>query len=120
MFWMFILLLVFKCFIIIAVYLGFRITRMKKTKENSRYEVIENIDYYRERFNDISPVEISLITDLEIESKKDISASILNLYQKGIIEFNGSTILVKNEDNDINKYKNINLNILNNISLLDD
>lgn len=96
--WMFVILLISKCFILIAAYLAFRISRMKVIKENSRYEVIDNIEYYRERFNNITPAEISLITDLEIETRKDISATILDLYQKGIIDFHENNVIVKNED----------------------
>lgn len=96
--WMLVLLLIIKCFIPIAIYLAYRISRMKVIKENSKYEVIDNIEYYRERFNNITPAEISLITDLEIETKKDISATILDLYQKGIIDFSENNIIVKNEE----------------------
>lgn len=96
--WMIVILLVSKCFVLIAAYLAFRISRLKVIKENSRYEVIDNIEYYRERFNNITPAEISLISDLEIETKKDISATILDLYQKGIIDFYEDNIIVKNED----------------------
>lgn len=96
--WMLVILIVSKCFVLIAAYLAFRFSRMKVIKENSRYEVIDNIEYYRERFNNITPAEISLITDLEIETKKDISATILDLYQKGIIDFYEDNIIVKNED----------------------
>lgn len=96
--WMLVILLISKCFVLIVAYLAFRISRMKVIKENSRYEVIDNIEYYRDRFNNITPAEISLITDLEIETKKDISATILDLYQKGIIDFYENNIIVKNED----------------------
>ena len=96
--WMLVILLISKCFVLIAAYLAFRISRMKVIKENSRYEVIDNIEYYRDRFNNITPTEISLITDLEIETKKDISATILDLYQKGIIDFYENNIIVKNEN----------------------
>lgn len=96
--WMLVILLISKCVVLIAAYLAFRISRMKVIKENSRYEVIDNIEYYRDRFNNITPAEISLITDLEIETQKDISATILDLYQKGIIDFYENNIIVKNED----------------------
>lgn len=96
--WLIVILLINKCFVLIAIYLAFRISRMKVIKENSKYEVIENIEYYRERFNNITPAEISLITDLEIETKKDISATILDLYQKGIIDFYENNIIVKSEE----------------------
>lgn len=96
--WMLVILLISKCFVLIAAYLAFRISRMKVIKENSRYEVIDNIEYYRDRFNNITPAEISLITDLEIETQKDISATILDLYQKEIIYFYENNIIIKNED----------------------
>lgn len=101
LFWLLIILLIGKCFILIAIYLAFRISRMKVIKENARYEVIDNIEYYRDRFNNITPTEISLITDLEIETKKDISATILDLYQKKIIDFTDDKIIVKREDNNL-------------------
>ena len=96
--WMLVILLISKCFVLIAAYLAFRISRMKVIKENSKYEVIDNIEYYRERFNNITPAEISLITDLEIETKKDISATILDFFQKGIIDFYENNIIVKSEE----------------------
>ncbi len=43
LFWLLIILLIGKCFILIAIYLAFRISRMKVIKENARYEVIDNI-----------------------------------------------------------------------------
>lgn len=96
--WMFILAAISKCFIIIAIYLAYRVSRMKIIRENSKYEVIDNIDYYRERFNNITPTEISLITDLEIETKKDIVATILDMYQKGIVDFSEENIIITNEE----------------------
>ena len=84
-FWMIGLGLIVNNFIWIAVYMAFRISRMKVIRENSKYRVIDNIEYFRDRFHNITPTEISLIADLEIETKKDLSAAILNLYQKQII-----------------------------------
>lgn len=98
-FWVFIFIFLSKCAFAIAIYLGFRFTRMKILKDNSKYQVIDNIQYYRERFNNITPAEISLLTDLEIERKKDITASLLSLYEKGIIDFENQNIIVKNLDN---------------------
>lgn len=98
--WLLIFNILYRCYIPIAIYLGFRILRMKSIKENSKYQVIDNIEYYRDRFNNITPTEISLITDLEIETKKDITATILSLYQKGIIKFDNQIIRInENEPN---------------------
>lgn len=95
--WVFTLLFT-KCFWFIIIYLAYRIPRKRAIKKNIQYEVIDNIEYYRETFNNLTPAEISLISDLEIEPKKDISASILNLYQKGNIEFIENNIIVKNKN----------------------
>lgn len=97
-FWMIGLGLIVNNFIWIAVYMAFRISRMKVIRENSKYRVIDNIEYFRDRFHNITPTEISLIADLEIETKKDLSATILNLYQKQIIDFSDNQIVIKNEN----------------------
>lgn len=85
------------CFWIIVIYLAYRIPKKNALKKNLQYEVIDNIEYYREIFTNITPAEISLITDLEIEHKKDIAASIVSLYQRGYINFNENTIIVNNK-----------------------
>lgn len=112
--WSLLIVAVSDCFIIIAVYLAFRILRMKKIKENSKYEVIDNIQYYRERFSNITPTEISLITDLEIERKKDITATILSLYQKGIIDFEENNIIIKDETKHLKNSEQEVLNMIKN------
>ena len=87
----------FKCFWLIVIYLAVRISRMKVIKENNKYEVIDNIEYYRDRFKRITPAEISMISDLEIETKKDISATILDMYQRQILDFEENNIIIKDE-----------------------
>ena len=47
--------------------------------ENENYTSRENILYYREQLDNLSPAVISIIDNLEIEEKKDISAGILKL-----------------------------------------
>ena len=121
--WLFILYIIVKNFIILAIYLAYRIPRKRILKHNTKYEVIENIEYFRERFDGITPSEISLLTDLEIETKKDLAASILNLYNKKLISFNNKKEIVINKDASIDNLKesdkllysyllNNNLNIL--------
>ena len=97
--WLYLLLLIFKNFLIIAIYLAYRIPRVRIVKNNSKYEIIENITYYREKFKNITPAEISLLTDLEIERKKDLSASILDLYNRKLINFEGKKIIINNYSN---------------------
>lgn len=105
MIWLFILYIIVKNFIIIAIYLAYRIPRKRILKQNTKYEVIDNIDYFRDRFTGITPAEISMLTDLEIETKKDLSASILNLYNKKLISFDRSNKMIINKDVNIDHLK---------------
>ena len=99
MIWLFILYIIVKNFIIIAIYLAYRIPRKRILKQNTKYEVIDNIDYFRDRFTGITPAEISMLTDLEIETKKDLSASILNLYNKKLISFDNNKMIINKDVN---------------------
>lgn len=46
---------------------------------------MQDFDYYREKLTGLSPATISILTDLEIEQKKDIAASILQYENLGLI-----------------------------------
>ena len=83
--------------ILIIVYLAFRLTKMKSIKQNTTYTQTYGIDYYRDKLPTLTATEISLITDLNIENKKDISASLLSMYQKGIISFENNKIIENKE-----------------------
>lgn len=100
-----IILLVKNSLWLLAIYIPFRISRIKVIRKNKRYEVIENIEYFREVFKNISPAEISLIADLEIEDKKDISATILKLNSMGVIEFKDDKIFINENINTANLKK---------------
>lgn len=82
--------------LLVIIYLAFRITRGKILKNNREFNKIENIEYYREKLPNLTPAEISLINDIELETSKDISATILYLYQKEYISFNNNKISVNN------------------------
>ena len=99
--WLYFIFLIFRNFLIIAIYLAYRMPRVKTIKANSKYEVIDNIEYFRDRFKDITPSEISLLTDLEIEEKKDYAASLLDLYNRKLISFDKKKLVINkyNEDN---------------------
>ena len=103
--WLFILYIIVKNFIIIAIYLAYRIPKKRIIKQNTKYEVIDNIDYFRDRFTGITPSEISLLTDLEIETKKDLAASILNLYNKKLLSFDSKHKMVINKDVNVDHLK---------------
>lgn len=91
--------IVSKTFILILIYIPIRISTVEKVKKNMRYKVVDNIEYYRDKFESISPAEMSLILDLEIERKKDISATLLSLNIKGLLDFEGDKIKLKNSGN---------------------
>lgn len=85
-------------FIIWIIYIPSRIALKNRIIKNIRYEVINNIEYYRDEFPNLSPAEISIIADLDIEMDKDIAATILKLYRKKYIDFENERIVVKNEN----------------------
>ncbi len=84
-------------FIIWIIYIPARMALKNRISKNIRYEVINNIEYYRDEFSNLSPAEISIIADLDIEIDKDIAATILKLYGKKYIDFENEKIVVKNE-----------------------
>jgi hypothetical protein len=70
----------------------------KNALKNASYHAVEGIDYYREKLTGLSPVMISLLVDLEIETKKDVSALILTYVMKGVVSFSGNLVTVSNRE----------------------
>lgn len=113
--WLFLIVLIFRNFLLIALYLSYRLPRVRSIKNNSRYEVIDNIDYFRDRFKNITPSEISLLTDLEIEGKKDFAASVLDLYNRKLISFDKKKLIINNyNENDLKESEKLLISILQN------
>ena len=52
-------------------------TEIKTTIKNCTIANMHDFDYYRDKLTGLSPAVISLLTNLEIEQKKDVAASIL-------------------------------------------
>ncbi len=84
--------------IFIIIYLAYRFTKIKSIKQNTIYTETYGIEYYREKLPQLTASQISLITDLNIENKKDISATLLDLYQKNIIKFENNQIIVEDDN----------------------
>lgn len=82
---------------ILVIYLPYRISRKKFLMKNLKYEIINHIEYYRDFFQDISPAEISMVTDLELEIEKDIAATLLKLYHRKYIDFNQDKIVIQKQ-----------------------
>lgn len=62
----------------------------KQMIKNNTFHTVEDFDYYRDKLEGLSPGAVSLISDLKIEQKKDVAASILKYKEMGILkETNG-------------------------------
>ncbi len=62
----------------------------KQVIKNNSFIPIEDFDYYRDKLTGLSPAMISIISDLEIEQRKDVAASILKYEEMGILKVEGN------------------------------
>lgn len=60
-------------------------TKIKTTMRNCTITSVQDFDYYRDKLTGLSPATISILTDLEIEQKKDVAASILQYENLGLL-----------------------------------
>lgn len=72
------------------------LTLKKSALKNTTFNVLQDFDYYRDKLTGVSPVAISLLTDLDIEPKKDITALILKYTLMGVVSTDGNNIRVIN------------------------
>ena len=66
--------------------------------KRSTFRADLGIDYYRDKLEGLSPVEISMLTDLGIEPEKDVSALLLKFQMKGILKIDGKKVQVNRPD----------------------
>ena len=71
-------------------------TLKKSAIKNTTFNVLQDFDYYRDKLTGISPAVISMLTDLDIEPKKDITALILKYTLMGVISTDGGSVTVLN------------------------
>ncbi len=62
----------------------------KQVMRNNSFIPIEDFDYYRDKLSGLSPAMISIISDLGIEQRKDVAASILKYQEMGILKVDGN------------------------------
>lgn len=74
------------------MYIAMRFAFLKAGKEKVTFRGSEDILYFRETFPGMSPATVSLLMDLEVEDKKDAAATLLQLYRRGVVEFNNGEI----------------------------
>lgn len=73
---------------------AYRRSYKRKIKETNTFESIQDIEYFRDTFNNISPAIISNVIDFEIEYKKDITATIMKLIVNKNIKFDNDKIVL--------------------------
>ena len=78
----------------IAIYLVIRFNSKKHAYKNATFEVVNDIEYYRNNFGEISPALISLMVNLDIEEKKDITAMLLYYKLNNIIKISNNEIII--------------------------
>ena len=82
-------------FFIILIYIAIKIAN-----KTARNDILNKIDlgkykgYYREIINEYSPAVLSFIYDFELDYKKDVVATILDLKLKNNVELNDNKIKV--------------------------
>lgn len=66
--------------------------------QRSTFRADLDIDYYRDKLEGLSPVEISMLADLRIEPEKDVSALLLKFHMNGIVNIDGKKVQVLRPD----------------------
>lgn len=81
-------------FPIIILYYGFSMAARKNLFMRVTFKDPQELDYFRDELKGISPATISLMMDLKIEGKKDLSATLLSLELKKKIRMEDGKPLV--------------------------
>lgn len=70
----------------------------KNNVQRSTFKSIDDLEYFRDKLTGLSPIEISMLTDLNIEMEKDVSAKLLQYQMDGIINIDGNFVQIINPD----------------------
>ena len=79
---------------ITIIYFVERNVSIRIKRDNTKYTTEENILYYRELLDNISPAVISIVDNYKIEPKKDALAGILKLVLSGHVKMDNNTLEV--------------------------
>lgn len=83
----------------LAVYFGIRFTIRKVEKKNLTYNATMDIPYYRDCIEGLTPFEVSILANLNIEESKDTTATILWYQNKNYIDIKDGQIFYKDNLN---------------------
>ncbi|MBQ2872897.1 MAG: DUF2207 domain-containing protein [Bacilli bacterium] len=96
------------------IYLGLRWGIKKYNRSRVTFDVKTDLEYYREKFNGVTPATMSLLMDLSLETEKDLGAMKLYYEINNIFLYEKDGSLYLNNPNNvrINKSDDILLNCL--------
>lgn len=83
----------------VAVYYGIRSAVRRNQLAAITFDSIQDIEYFRDTWKDMSPATISLLMNLNIEREKDKIATLLSLEQKKYLTLEDGKIQIRNKQN---------------------
>lgn len=78
----------------LIIYIIIRININKNKRKSLTFEAVNDIEYYRNDFGEMSPALISLMINLDIENKKDITAMLLYYKLNNVINISNDEIII--------------------------
>lgn len=73
-------------------------TVKKAAIRSATFRITEDFDYYREKLTGIRPAAISLLMDLQMETKKDIAALLLWYVKMGVVSIEEGKVRILNRE----------------------
>jgi hypothetical protein len=99
-----IILCLFSIFMpVFGIFFGLQSGRNKGYRKDTTYTASQDITYYRDLLEDISPAAISILMDLRVEDNKDIAATLLRLYDKQMVRFEDDRIIPTGNQAELDK-----------------
>ncbi|MCL2576848.1 MAG: DUF2207 domain-containing protein [Defluviitaleaceae bacterium] len=98
----------------IVIYSGIQKGRVKTLREKSTFRSSQGIVYYRDFLKGVTPADMSILMNLKIDDRKDITATILRLCDKKVIDFAGNRMVFSNQELSLDKGESELLHILKN------
>lgn len=93
--------ILFFTFPIIILYYGISIAVRKNQLTRVTCDGMDGIAYFREELKGVSPATMSLLMDLRIEGKKDLTATLLSLELKKKIRMDDRPVILDGGDTDL-------------------
>ena len=62
---------------------------MSRARREATFVPTRDLEYYRERLDGLSAVQVSLLADLRVEPREDATATLLSLERRGIVSMEG-------------------------------